>query len=243
MNKRVMIMEDNESILQMLSEIVRAIDSKIEVFEFSSLEHAYDVALENTIDVFLVDIILDSEDRSDISGLHFIERIRAVAKYEFTPVIFITALEDPKFHAYSELHSFSYLEKPFRTEQVRRVVEKALRFPRASQKDKTLFFRKEGILYSVKCSEILYIENIKHQVHFHRVNGESFTIPYKALKQIMEEAEDSELLQCNRNMIINSEYIYSIDIINRFIMLKGIEKPINIGRTHLKKVSRLFNLK
>lgn len=243
MKRRVMIIEDNESVLQMLSEIVKGIDSEIEVFEFSSLEHAYDMALENTIDVFLVDIILDSDDRSDISGLHFVDRIRTIAQYEFTPVIFITALEDPKLYAYSELHSFSYLEKPFQTEQVREAVEKALRFPRSRRKDKPLFFRKEGILYSLRCSEIVYIENVKHQVYFHRVNGEVITMPYKALKQILEEADDSELLQCNRNVIINREYIHSIDIMNRFIMLKGIEKPINIGRTHLKKVSRLFNIK
>lgn len=240
MNKKVMIIEDNKSVLQMLSAIVRELDSEIDVFEFLSLEYAYDTALENTIDLFLVDIILKPEDRGDISGIRFVDKIRTVAKYEFTPIVFISSLEDPKFYAYSELHSLAYLEKPFKAEQVKKIVSKALRFPGTEQQDKRLLFRKDGILYSINRSEILYIENTKHKVYFHKVGGDIITIPYKTLKQILAEADDSELLQCSRSVIVNKEYIESIDFLNRYIKLKEIENPINIGTTHLKKLSRIF---
>ncbi len=240
MYKRVIIIEDNISTLQVLSDIVKKISTEIEVMEFSTMDGVYEAVLENTIDLFLVDIILNPEDRGDISGIRFADRIRSIEKYEFTPIIFVTSLEDPKLYAYSELHCFYYLEKPFDSEKVKTIVDRALRFPSRRKEDGVLFFRREGILFSVKCSEILYIENSRHRIYFHRVGNEIMEVPYRPLKQILKDADNPYLLQCSRSMVINKEYVDSIDFTNRYIKLRGVESPINIGSTYLKKVGMEF---
>lgn len=240
MYKRVVIIEDNTSTLRLLSDIVKKLDSEIEVLEFHTMDGVYEAVLENTIDLFLVDIVMNPEDRGDISGIRFADRIRTIEKYEFTPIIFITSLEDPKLYAYSELHCFAYLEKPFDTENIKETVKRALRFPSKRKTDGVLFFRREGILFSVKCSEILYIENSRHRIYVHRLGDEIMEIPYRPLKQILKDADNPCLLQCSRSMVINKEYVDSIDFANRYIMLKGVEVPVNIGSTYLKRVGMEF---
>lgn len=240
MGKRVMIIEDNISTLMLLSDMVKSVSDDAEIKEFLSMEGTYETAVVSTIDLFLVDIIVDKDIQADTSGIRFVDRIRKIQRYEFTPVIFITSLEDPKLYAYSELHSFSYIEKPFDYDYVKNIISMALRFPDLKKSESTLFFRKEGILFSVKSSEILYIESIRHKMYVYRINGDVMIIPYRTCRKIIEESDDDNLIQCSRNTIINRKYVDNIDFTNRYIKMKGIEKLIDIGITYQRKISREF---
>lgn len=176
----------------------------------------------------------------DTSGIRFVEAVRRINEYEFTPVIFITSLEDPAMYAYAQLHSFSYIEKPFDIDCVKDAIAKALRMPQAHINDRQMFFRSDGILFPVKCSEIIYIENIDHKAHFHKVTGEELIIPKKTCRQILEEADNDALIQCNRGVIINRNYIEHIDLTNRCIRMRGIDAGIVIGVTFVKKISGMI---
>ncbi len=236
MNKRVMILEDNDSARQLLTEIVRSLDAEADIREFSTMEGVYETAMCLHFDLFLLDIIIDNTNPEDISGIRFAEHLRTVSKYEFTPIIFITSLEDPAMYAYSNLHSFSYIEKPFKAEQVRKKIGDALRYRDAGERDNTIFLRKEGILYSVKCSEIVYVESILRELHFHKVDGKEIVIRYKTITELLREADNNCFMQCSRNIVVNKEYIESLDIVNRCIQMRNIEKPIGIGITYQKYV-------
>ena len=240
MVKRVMIIADDIVTLKHLSLIVKSMFQNVEVRTFSTMENVYETAMQNKIDLFIVDIIIEKSKPGDTSGIRFVDKIRTVPEYEFTPVVFITSLEDPKLYAYSELHSFCYIEKPYDTEYVKRVVRKAMKFPDIISGDNTLFFLKDGVLYSVKISEILYAESIGHKIHFHRTDGVTLVIPYKTCRQIIEEADSASLVQCSRNLIVNRDYIENVDITNRCIKVKGLGRPLGIGVTYQKRLCREF---
>lgn len=240
MNKRVMIVEDDSSTRQLLAEIVRTVDSEADIREFSSMDGVYETAMTVHFDLFLLDIILKQGSQADMSGIRFADKIRTVEEYEFTPIVFVTSLEDAKLYAYSKLHSFGYIEKPFDVEEVKKVISSALRYLKANRSDNSLFLRKNGILYSVKCSEIIYVESVMHKLYFHKVNGEVMVIRYKTLKEILEEADSPDFIQCSRNLVINKEYVENIDSSNKYIKMKGIKEPVSIGGTFLKKVLNEF---
>lgn len=240
MNKRVMIVEDDSSTRQLLAEIVRTVDSEAEIREFPSMEGIYETAMTVHFDLFLLDIILKQGSQADMSGIRFADKIRTVEEYEFTPIIFVTSLEDAKLYAYSKLHSFGYIEKPFDVEEVKKVISSALRYLKANRSDNSLFLRKNGIWYPIKCSEIVYFESARRKIRFYKSNGEVIIIYYKTLKQILDEAACEYLLQCSRNIVINTEYVENVDIVNRCIKMKGIDEPVNIGITFLKKVFNEF---
>lgn len=240
MSKTVMIIEDNPDILKSLSKLVESIQSDIVVKKFSSMSGVYDTALDSTIDLFLIDIILRTDIPGDTSGMQFAATIRNVLKYEFTPIIFITSLEDPKFYAYSQLHSFGYIEKPFDVEKTKDIIQKALRFPIQSQEEHMLYFRKDRILFPICCSDILYIESINHKMYFHKSDGNVMMIPYKTCKQIISESKDDNLLQCSRNVIINRRYVEFIDFVNKYIKIQGVDNLIDIGVTYQKRIQNYF---
>ena len=235
-----MIIEDNVSTLQHLTALVQETLEDVEVRAYSTMDNVYEAAIGSRIDLFIVDIIINKDIPGDTSGITFVNRIRMLPQYEFTPVIFITSLEDPKFYAFSELHSYGYIEKPYNPDQVKELVRKAMRFPSVKKSDSTLFFRRDGVLYSIRCSDILYAESINHKMHFYRVDSEEVIIPYKTCKQVLEEGDNDNLIQCNRSVIINLQYIEYIDMSNKCIKIKGVDKIIDIGVTFQKRISRII---
>ena len=236
MKKTVLIIEDEAEQLNMLKQLVRAAGENAEVFTASDVTHAYEMLMEKSIDVFLVDIILDTTRPGDTAGVRLVERIRKIPKYMFTPVIFVTSLEDPTMYAYTDLNCMGYIEKPFEPERIIKLVEKALNYTTAREKEISITFRKDGILYPVRLKEIVYMESQNHVIHVHLRDGSELEIPYKTCKQILQETDEGSLLQCSRSTIVNREYVQGVDVPNRFLMLKEGFGMLDIGGRYKKKI-------
>ena len=166
MYKKVLILEDNIHTPKILAELVIECDLKAKVLYTSSIEEAYKFAIEDTIDVFIIDIILQPAKPEDISGLKFAKALRRIERYYFTPMIFITALEDPELYAYRDLHCFGYIEKPFSEEHVKSLLSEALYYETKKIEDSTVYLRKDGILYAVKLFQVVYIQVQHHKMLF-----------------------------------------------------------------------------
>lgn len=70
------------------------------------------------------------------------ENIRKIDRYSFIPVIFVTSLEDAKFHTYEKLHCYSFIEKPFDEIKLKNLMKECLTFKDTHQVNKTLFLGK-----------------------------------------------------------------------------------------------------
>lgn len=230
--RTVLIVEDNAKSMEMLTKVVKDIRTDVVIKSASKQEEAEILALNCNIDLFVVDIVLDSSNPGDVSGMKFAERVRAFQKYKYTPIIFITSLEDPELHAYSDIHCYSYVEKPFDVDKVSQVIAEALEFPR-SKKEEHIYFRRDGILYKRQISEIVYIENSRSGQTVYCTSGE-LPLAYKSTKTILKELNSDRFVQCNRFTIVNHDYIDQIDIVNRYIQLKDIERKIELGNAYKK---------
>lgn len=234
MKKNVLIVEDNQTQAEMLKRLVLEVDPEAEVYTAVQLSAAYTILMERSIDVFLVDIILDTSKPGDTSGIRLVEKIRQIPKYMFTPVLFVTSLEDTTKYAYTDLNCLGYVEKPFSPEQIKRFVKRALCFPASREEDAVYCFRRDGVFYPVKVRDIIYIESCRHVINVHTTDG-VITVPYKTCRQLLEEVDTDCLIQCSRSTIVNREYIESVDLVNRYISLRNVcEKP-EIGVTFKKK--------
>ena len=235
MREKILLIEDNPNHLEMISMILKQIDPAMEIFALTELKPAYELLFKQDIGLFIVDIVLDTSIPGDTSGIRFVEEIRHLSKYEFTPVVFITSLEDVELYAYRELHCYGYVEKPFDIEETRKLLIKALRSTAKQDESKMLYFRKDGILYPVKCEDIIYAESIRHQMRFYLKNGTSLTIPSKTCRQVIQEAQGSDLIQCSRSAIINKKYIQNVDITNRVVTLIDNWR-VDLGITYKNKL-------
>ena len=123
----VLILEDELTSLQALSEILTTYSDDIRVHKASSLKEAKDLLdQEIRYGLFLLDVNLSGEDREDIGGILFAREIRERFEYTFTPIVMVTAIGNMEMQAYRELHCYQYIMKPFRREQVEEVVQKEL---------------------------------------------------------------------------------------------------------------------
>ncbi len=238
--KKVLILEDHPAMLEYLTNIVKKAKIRTSVFAFDNLKDAYQCGMERTIDLFIIDIILDVSLPGDSSGLKFIENIRKVNHYVFTPIIIVTSLQDPKLFAYEDLHCYQFIEKPFDNKQVRLIVEQALNFPGFS-KDKTVYFQKDGITLAVEREDIVYVESVNRVLHIYTRQSDVMRILYITLKKLLDEADSQDFLQCSRSTIVNRKYIHNVDFTNRVIQLKNGMGRVDIGitfRSNLKEILR-----
>ena len=234
MEKKVLILEDNNKNAALIKQLIHEYDRDAKIYIEKDLNHAYALIMQNKIQLFIVDIVLDTSRPGDASGIRFVESVRDISRYKYTPVIFITALQDPEIYAYRELHCYGYIEKPFAIDQVRKLLRDAMDYNETDQKEYVLHFRKDGVLYPISCSDIVYAQSTNHQICFYLANGTEFTVHYKTCKQILEEAEYDDFIQCNRGTIVNRKYITNIDVTNGLITLEKNIK-IDIGIRFKKK--------
>lgn len=240
MKKTILIIEDNSEQLNWLKQLVISADENVAIYAVQSAEQAYSILMERTIDIFMVDIILNVNDPGDMSGMQIVEKLRSIPKYMFTPVLFITALEDPTMYAYTNLNCLGYIEKPFEPEKVLKLLKKALCYTTNRGEDVFLSFRKDGLVYPVDVKKIVYMETNNHVMSIHVSDGECLEIPYITCKQILNKTDTDCLIQCSRNTLVNKNYVSGIDVANRYIILKDDFGVIGIGVTYRKRISAEF---
>ena len=90
----VLILEDNRQILNVLEELVMSVAEDEKVYATDNVGEAYKIAMETSIDVFLLDIILYTDKKGDTSGMQYAQSMRKLERYRFTPIIFICTLLD-----------------------------------------------------------------------------------------------------------------------------------------------------
>lgn len=204
--KKILILEDNYVAREHLASLINELEIQNTLFRCDNIKDAYQYALERDIDLFLVDIILKPNSPGDSSGLKFVDSIRKIDRYAFTPVIMVTSLEDAKLCSYEKLHCYSFVEKPFDPEKLKELVRQCLRFPEKRQLPKTLYFRKDGIILSVNMEDIVYVNARNHMLDIHTQQGDVLSIPYVTLKKFLAEADNPDIVQCSRSTVINLDY-------------------------------------
>ena len=110
MKKTILIVEDNPIQLEGLKCLVAEVAPDAVIYTATDETGAYKILMEKTIDVFMTDIILNKDKPGDIAGIRLVEKIRTISQYMFTPVIFITSLEDSSGYAYKVLNCLGYIE-------------------------------------------------------------------------------------------------------------------------------------
>lgn len=238
--KKILVLEDNQVTMGCIKSLISEIDIKNTIYACSDVKDAYQIALEKDIDLFIVDIILDTGTPGDSSGLKFVDSIRKIERYAFVPVIFVSSLEDARLYTYEKLHCYSFIEKPFDPNKLKELVKKCLSFPASESMRKTLYFRKDGIILAVDREDIAYVDCISHVLHIHTTQGDLLCIPYVTLKKFLEDVGSTDFMQCSRNSVVNKSYIHNVDITNRVIQLKNQMGTVEIGVMYKKELKEIF---
>ena len=238
MNRSVLLAESNKKTRELLLKLLMEIDPELRLYIANNIETAYKYAHQCSIHLFLLDTVMDNSDKTDVSGIVFARDMRKLKQYRTTPIIFISALEDPKLYAYSELHCYQYIEKPFDMDKTVNKIREALGIE-TEEYDRRICFRKDGLLFPVKISEIIFIVFEKPVIKIYKTNG-MLEIHYQPIQKILYKLNSQDFVQCNRNAVVNINYIENIDTTNRFLKMKNSENMLTLGDVYKRRLMRNF---
>lgn len=231
--KQILVVEDNQYSMNKICSILKEIKNTT-ILKAKNSGEAYKYAMEYSIDLFIIDIILEPAKEADISGIHFADTIRKQEKYLVTPMIFITALVEPQMYTYTKLHCYDYFEKPIDIEKFKEAVLATLQMKIRKHEKEYTFFKINGIIMPVKIHDIVYIDNKVSSLCIQCVNEEMMHVPYKSSRQVLLELDSFKFLKCNKSMIVNIDYIENIDYGKSTVKLKDNFGEVKIGRKLLK---------
>ncbi|WP_165021145.1 LytR/AlgR family response regulator transcription factor [Dysgonomonas sp. ZJ279] len=216
---KVLIVEDETAAYESLVEILKDIDSSIEVIGNTE-------SVSQTIHL------------SDGSSFLIFDVIEVE-----TPIIFTTAYDEYAIEAF-KLNSVDYLLKPIKSEELERALNKFKKWtqsevveylsrltqlaPTSRYKDKFLIPIKDKLL-PINLREVSYFYTTDKSTHIYLKNGQSY--PYaKTLEQIFLSLNPADFYRANKQYIIARESIKDITIWfdNRLLVTLDIDVPERI---------------
>ncbi|MCX8132102.1 MAG: LytTR family DNA-binding domain-containing protein [Clostridia bacterium] len=168
---------------------------------------------EKQVNVCIIDINLKSE----VNGMYIAECIRK----EGLPVeiIFSTGLLEYMPKAF-DVRAYNFIAKPLNEN-----LEKCLiKLNQDLMERKTLYkkidVRFGSTVYYINIDDIVFIEHIGNKTVLHIKNRNIET--YEGLEEIISRLDDKRFLQCHRSVYINIDFIESLNIKNkRLLMITG----------------------
>ncbi len=237
--KKALILVHDEELGKKIEKLIVKGKQRVSVFCTMDTNEAYSIILTCEIELVIVDVVLQKGNPEDISGIHFVTHMRKIKNYEFVPVIMISPLTDHKMYAYSQLHCYGFLEKPFSFRELESLIQQALHYEKKTEAPAYIPFRQGGVIYPILVKDIVYIEHKRRKMYVH-TKSECVEIPYHTCEQTLTELECFGFVLCARGVIVNKKYIYALDTANHFVVLKDGLGSLELGRKYLNDLKAVF---
>lgn len=232
---KILIIEDDSRISVRLNDLALKVNPNVEVFHAGSCSRVKEVLRSHRMDAFFVDIQLE-----DCNGLDLAKEIRREKHYQFVPMVFITAVPSRELEAFKQVHSYDYILKPFREDQILKVFHDILidYFEESGEEESILLAYKNYNL-SILTKDILFIEIISRRI---LIVTKTETIEYNImpLKKFQTILPDG-FLRIHQSIVINTRYITSFSLTMLKVKLEGYDQPLSIGRSYKQIVKGVFN--
>lgn len=240
----ILILEDDCIQLKTLSEIIKQSSDMYQVYETTNTMDAINIAKQQRIDLFFLDINLVNE-----SGLKFALQIRKIESYRLTWIIFVTIYREYMISAFKKIHCYDYILKPYNKEDIQRKTNLLLSDSREQVSvtkimEKYIIAPIKNIQVKIFVNEIIFVEVYIRTSIIHTING-SFTIDYLSLKKLNSMINDKDILQSHRSYLVNIKYINKIEKTNDKTSYKiyfyNTDKTALLGNNYKKCIMDRFN--
>lgn len=236
---RILIVEDDISQAKMLEVTICSQYSDWNI----TVATSYDTALfhlQNSIQkkeyftLFLLDIQL-SQVEGDRGGFIFANELRKLPPYFKTLLLFLTAVSDENYFALSNYHCYNYIAKPYSKEDILFQLQQML-FTGYLEENALKLTDVDHIQHQLLLSSIQYIQAKGHFLTINLTNGKVVSRDY-TLSGILQKLNDS-FIRCHKSIIINKNYLSSIDKRTRSIIVASHSIPV--GRKYLPDIENLL---
>lgn len=236
--KKILIVEDDKKVAQLLKQYIDEIDSSLETVLFTKAAEAYRYSEIEPVDLFLLDIQL-----LDYKGTSLAKQLRGLPQYKFTPIIFASALAGEELTMYRDVKCHSFLIKPFTKKEFIKAFLDALEMSsHINIRPKTLRIEQKSFIFEYELSKIVYIESLGKKVMIytnkdgHSLNQDS--ISGYSLTRLLDLTLSDNFIQCHKSYLINRSYIRKIDKQNMTLSLMKDDIQIPVGEKYRENLWR-----
>lgn len=205
-----LLVDDEALAIQELAFLIKAIDQEATIETGASIKEAMKVLLNRSIDVAFLDIQMQEE-----TG---IELAQMINKLDYPPyIVFATAYGQYAIDAFHQ-NAVDYLLKPFRQEEVQRIIEKIQRIKPRKLEEETAVDESDHVeknhstispvpiqledrIMMIQPAEILYLVADAGQVEIHM--GQKVYTSKTTLKSLKEKLAGQNFIQVHRSYVIN----------------------------------------
>ena len=197
------IVDDNQIQQEIILSTLRTYESEkntsLEISSYNDGDSFLNAYIPGDFDLIFMDIYL-----KDQNGIDIVRKIRQIDSKVL--IVFLTTSAEHIFEA-APFHFFDYILKPFEYTQIFHVLDEALQLLPESEPELSFEYRSFDVHFPL--SKIQYIYSNNHEVIIHTSNGtQAFRLPFYS---VTDHLNDSRFLQCNRGIMLNMDYIKTME--------------------------------
>ncbi len=175
---------------------------------------------------------------NDLNGIDTVKSIRKVDPDLL--VVFLTSSEEYAFDAFP-LHSFDYILKPYSVERLFQALQEFIL--KTAAKDPEICVRVPRAEYSVPLGSIIVVQSEGHSVEIRLKDGKTLKCLDTFTKISTQLMSDPRFLPCNKGIIINMDYVLTLDN-DKICLEDGSYYPIKVrGRAEIIKTFTSYTIK
>ncbi|MDR1700783.1 MAG: LytTR family transcriptional regulator DNA-binding domain-containing protein [Lachnoclostridium sp.] len=235
MQKRIVILEDNEKVKTELRYILSQAGAGWKIVFFERIEIAILYLKSNHADLLVIDLKLDTDQIKEWSGLYFARRIRLMEEYYNTPIVFISP-KSKVTHIVGNITFYIFIETIQNKELFVFLLKKLLFL---DVEETWITLRDRGRSFNFKIEDIVYGEIFRRTFTLKTIK-ESIVIPYLSMKEFLKKVSSYPIYQCHRSYAINVNFIMSINKMQNSILLIDSYGTIRLGTTYKKSILEKF---
>ncbi len=242
---KAMIIDDEQEAREVLISMLNKIHDVEIVTEAADVDSGIVKFLEYVPDIVFLDVQMPRKD-----GFAFVEDLHT--SLADTTIIFITAYQQYAIDAIKH-SAFDFLLKPVAPVELIKTIERYKEKKNLEKPDINRLLKKLNKNHKIKLNtrtgfelvnpvDIIYIEAESNYAHIHLVLDREFVVTQtmKNLKKILEEYVP--FLQVSRSAVINTDYLMSLDRVQRKCKLITGSRTyeLKVSRNRLKEFDKIF---
>lgn len=202
---RIAIVDDISAEFDIMKKILKRIAVKkcmtFDISCFESGEAFLNVFENNSFDMIFMDIYMNG-----ISGVETAKEIRRTDKYCL--LIFLTTSTEHMPEAFS-CHAFEYIQKPVTEERITKIVTDAMHI--MPPKTQYIKFTSNRQTVRLLYSDFVTVVSDDHYLNITDCNNNTYKIRQTLSEFINSLEDDRRFLQINKGIMVNMDYIISIE--------------------------------
>jgi DNA-binding LytR/AlgR family response regulator len=192
------------------------------------------------LDAETVDCIYLDVEMPQLSGIEFMEALKAKFGHNMPKIILITAYDQYALTGY-DYGVFDYILKPISFKRFKISVDRLLAtFNHVEENRDFLFVDVDGKKLKINFTDIVYVEGAGNYIFI--ATAEKKIICYKTLTHLLELLPQNNFVRVHKSFIVSLSGIEAMRGNEVFVTLKNASKNIPIGTTYKDNLLRILKI-